>query len=107
MMIEPTESEGKAEMDRFCQALIAIRNEIRDIESGKYPQDNNPLKNAPHTAAAAMSETWDRPYSRETAVFPAAWTKEHKFWPPVSRVNDVHGDRNLICSCPPLEAYAD
>jgi glycine dehydrogenase len=107
MMSEPTESEGKAEMDRFCQALIAIRNEIRDIESGKYPQDNNPLKNAPHTAAAAMSETWDRPYSRETAVFPAAWTKEHKFWPPVSRVNDVHGDRNLICSCPPLEAYAD
>ena len=107
MMIEPTESEGKAEIDRFCTALIAIRNEIRDIESGKYPKDNNPLKNAPHTAASIARDTWDRPYSRETAVFPAEWTKEHKFWPPVSRVNDVHGDRNLVCACPPIEAYTD
>ena len=105
MMIEPTESEGKVEIDRFCQALIAIRNEIRDIESGKYPRENNPLKNAPHTSETATSETWDKPYSRETAVFPTAWTKAHKFWPPVSRVNDVHGDRNLVCSCPPIKEY--
>ena len=107
MMIEPTESEGKAEIDRFCTALIAIRNEIRDIESGKYSKDNNPLKNAPHTAASIAGETWDKPYSRETAVFPAPWTKEHKFWPPVSRINDVHGDRNLVCACPPIENYTD
>ena len=107
MMIEPTESEGKAELDRFCTALISIRDEIRDIENGKYPQDNNPLKNAPHTAASIAGDTWDKPYSREVAVFPAQWTKEHKFWPPVSRVNDVHGDRNLVCACPPIEAYED
>jgi glycine dehydrogenase len=107
MMIEPTESEGKAEIDRFCDALISIRNEIRDIESGKYPKDNNPLKNAPHTAELATSEAWHQPYSREVAVFPAPWTKVHKFWPPISRVNDVHGDRNLVCSCPPIDAYED
>lgn len=105
MMIEPTESEGKAELDRFCDALIAIRDEIRDIESGKYDKDNNPLKNAPHTAELVAGDAWDLPYSRETAVFPAAWTKAHKFWPPISRVNDVHGDRNLVCSCPPIDAY--
>ena len=105
MMIEPTESESKAELDRFCEALISIRDEIRDIESGKYSHDDNPLKNAPHTAEEATADEWSRPYSRELAVFPARWTKEHKFWPPVGRVNDVHGDRNLICACPPIEAY--
>lgn len=105
MMIEPTESESKAELDRFCDALIAIREEIRDIEEGKYDRDDNPLKNAPHTAEAVTAETWEHPYSRELAAFPAPWTKEHKFWPPVARVNDVHGDRNLVCACPPVAAY--
>ena len=106
MMIEPTESESKAELDRFCEALISIRQEIADIEAGKYPKDDNPLKNAPHTAATVTATEWTRPYSREVAAFPAPWTREHKFWPAVSRVNDVHGDRNLVCACPPIEAYA-
>jgi glycine dehydrogenase len=106
MMIEPTESESKEELDRFCDALIAIREEVRSIETGTWPKDDNPLKNAPHTAEAVTADEWTRPYSREVAAFPAPWTKEHKFWPPVSRVNDVHGDRNLVCACPPIEAYA-
>jgi len=106
MMIEPTESESKAEMDRFCDALIAIRREIRDIEDGKFDKKDNPIKNAPHTAEAVTVEQWTRPYSREQAAFPAPWTKEHKFWPPIARVNDVHGDRNLVCACPPVESYA-
>ena len=105
MMIEPTESESQAEMDRFCDALIAIRDEIREIEAGKFDRKDNLLKNAPHTAEAATAAEWTRPYSRERAVFPAPWTKVHKFWPPIARVNDVHGDRNLICACPPIEAY--
>ena len=107
MMIEPTESESKAELDRFCAALISIRDEIRDIESGKFPKDDNPVKNAPHTAEEATADEWSHPYSREVAVFPAVWTKEHKFWPPVARVNDVHGDRNLVCACPPMEAFVE
>ncbi|MFK7739295.1 MAG: aminomethyl-transferring glycine dehydrogenase [Planctomycetota bacterium] len=107
MMIEPTESESKAELDRFCDALIAIRNEIRQIEAGEWPQDNNPVKNAPHTAEAVTAEEWTMPYSRELAAFPAPWTREHKFWPPVARVNDVHGDRNLVCACPPMEAFVE
>jgi glycine dehydrogenase len=106
MMIEPTESESKEELDRFCDALTAIREEVRSIETGTWPKDDNPLKNAPHTAEAVTADEWTRPYSREVAAFPAPWTKEHKFWPPVSRVNDVHGDRNLVCACPPIEAYA-
>jgi len=107
MMIEPTESESKEELDRFCDALIAIRKEIAQIEAGAWPQDDNPLKNAPHTAAMATADEWSRPYSREVAVFPAPWTKEHKFWPPIRRVNDVHGDRNLVCACPPMDAYEE
>jgi len=107
MMIEPTESESKAELDRFCAALISIRDEIRDIESGKYTKEDNPVKNAPHTAEEATADEWTKPYSRELAVFPATWTKEHKFWPPVARVNDVHGDRNLVCACPPIEAFVE
>ena len=107
MMIEPTESESKAELDRFCSALISIRDEIRDIESGKLPKDDNPVKNAPHTAEEATADEWSHPYSRELAVFPAVWTKEHKFWPPVARVNDVHGDRNLVCACPPMETFVE
>ncbi len=105
MMIEPTESEGKAELDRFCDALIAIRDEIREIEQGKLDKLDNPLKNAPHTAAAVMASEWTHAYSRERAAYPAPWTKEHKFWPPIARVNDVHGDRNLVCACPPVDSY--
>jgi glycine dehydrogenase len=86
--------------------LIAIRKEIQEIEDGKADKQNNLLKNAPHTAEAVTAEAWNRPYSRERAAFPAPWTKVHKFWPSVARVNDVHGDRNLVCACPPVEAYA-
>jgi len=106
MMIEPTESESQAELDRFCDALISIRGEIREIEQGKLDKVDNPLKNAPHTAETVTAAEWKHSYSRERAAFPAAWTKEHKFWPPISRVNDVHGDRNLVCACPPIESYA-
>jgi glycine dehydrogenase len=105
-MIEPTESESKAELDRFCDALIAIREEIRAVERGTWPRDDNPLKNAPHTAAMATAEEWKHPYPRETGAFPAPWTKVHKFWPSVARIDDVWGDRNLQCTCPPPEAYA-
>jgi glycine dehydrogenase len=106
MMIEPTESESQAELDRFCDALIAIREEIREIEQGKLDRQDNPLKNAPHTAAVVTAADWPHAYSRERAAYPAAWTREHKFWPPISRVNDVHGDRNLVCACPPVDSYA-
>ena len=106
MMIEPTESESQAELDRFCEALIAIRQEIREIEQGKLDKLDNPLKNAPHTAEMVTAADWKHGYSRERAAFPAPWTKEHKFWPPIRRVNDVHGDRNLVCACPPVDSYA-
>jgi glycine dehydrogenase len=106
MMIEPTESESKAELDRFCDALISIREEIREIEQGRLDKQDNPLKNAPHTAEAITAAEWKHSYSRERAAFPAPWTREHKFWPFVARVNDVHGDRNLVCACPPVDAYA-
>ena len=106
MMIEPTESESKYELDRFCDALISIRQEIRDIEEGRLDKVDNPLKNAPHTAESVTAAEWKHGYSRERAAFPAPWTREHKFWPPISRVNDVHGDRNLVCACPPIESYA-
>jgi len=106
LMIEPTESESLAELDRFCDAMIGIREEIRDIEQGHHPKDDNPLKNAPHTALAVISEKWNHPYSRERAAFPAPWLKEHKFWPYVGLVESAAGDRNLICACPPIEEYA-
>jgi glycine dehydrogenase len=106
LMVEPTESESLAELDRFCDAMISIREEIRAIEEEKMPRDNNPLKHAPHTARGVLSEAWNRPYSREKAAFPAPWTKERKFWPSVARVNNAAGDRNLVCSCPPMETYA-
>ncbi|MBL8898076.1 MAG: aminomethyl-transferring glycine dehydrogenase, partial [Planctomycetes bacterium] len=106
LMIEPTESESKEELDRYCDALIAIRAEIRAIEEGRSDKKDNPLKNAPHTALEVTASAWTHPYSREEAAFPASWTKEHKFWPPVKRVNDAHGDKNLVCACPPIEAYA-
>jgi glycine dehydrogenase len=99
MMIEPTESESKEELDRFCDAVIAIHGEIQEIESGKVDPRNNLLKNAPHTATAVVKEPWDRPYTREQAAFPAPWTREHKFWPSVGRIDNVWGDRNLVCTC--------
>jgi glycine dehydrogenase len=106
LMIEPTESESKAELDRFCDAMIRIREEIRVLEQGKMDRQNNPLKNAPHTADDLAAEAWDRPYGREQAVFPAPWVRERKFWPYVARVDNPWGDRNLVCTCPPMEDYA-
>ena len=106
IMIEPTESESKAELDRFIDALLSIRAEIAQVEQGAWPADNNPLKHAPHTEADVVGE-WARPYSRETAVFPLPWVRDNKFWPSVNRIDDVYGDRNLICSCPTLDAYSE
>ena len=105
LMIEPTESETKAELDRFCDALIEIRNEIREVEEGKADKENNVLKNAPHTAAVITADVWDRPYGRQKAAFPLPFVKEAKFWPSVSRVDNAYGDRNLVCSCLPIEAF--
>ena len=107
IMVEPTESEPKAELDRFCDAMISIRAEIQQIELGLLDRDDNPLKNAPHTAAVVTSDSWSRNYLREQAAFPAPWTLEYKFWPTVGRVDNAYGDRNLVCSCPPIEVYAD
>ncbi len=107
IMIEPTESEPKRELDRFCDALLHIRKEIEEIENGTYPKDDNVLKNAPHTAASVMSDDWKHPYSREKAAYPVAWVKANKFWPSVGRVNNTHGDRQLICTCPPIESYIE
>jgi glycine dehydrogenase len=106
LMVEPTESEPKSELDRFCDAMIAIREEAREVEEGAIPRDDNPLKNAPHTAAVVTAAEWTHPYSRERAAFPTAWTRDRKFWPAVSRVESAYGDRNLVCSCMPVEAYA-
>ncbi|MFV7771733.1 aminomethyl-transferring glycine dehydrogenase [Shewanella marisflavi] len=106
LMIEPTESESKAELDRFIEAMVAIRGEIAKVEAGEWPADNNPLHNAPHTMADIMDPEFDsRPYSRETAVFPTAAVKANKFWPTVNRIDDVYGDRNLMCSCAPIDDY--
>src|SRR6476646_7673299 len=105
MMIEPTESEPKHELDRFCDAMISIRAEIQAIADGKQDRQINLLKNAPHTARQIASDKWDRPYSREQAAFPAPWTREYKFWPAVARIDNVYGDRNLFCSCPPMEEF--
>ena len=99
LMVEPTESESKGELDRFCHALSMIREEARAIAAGSYDRTNNPLKNAPHTASDVTSDKWEKPYSREVAAFPAPWTKENKFWPAVGRIDGVYGDRNLFCSC--------
>jgi glycine dehydrogenase len=106
LMIEPTESESKVELDRFCDAMIAIREEIRDIESGVLDKKDNPLKNAPHTMEAVINDSWSHAYSRERAAFPVASTRAHKFWPAVGRVESAYGDRNLVCACPPIEEYA-
>ncbi|MBA3710021.1 MAG: aminomethyl-transferring glycine dehydrogenase, partial [Planctomycetes bacterium] len=106
LMIEPTESESLEELDRFCDAMIGIHAEITAIAEGRMDRADNPLKNAPHTAAAVTASTWTHPYSREQAAFPAPWTRLHKFWPAVARIDNVYGDRNLMCSCPPMAEYA-
>jgi len=105
IMVEPTESEPKHELDRFCDALIAIRSEIDAVEKGTADKVDNPLKNAPHTAAVLTADDWTHPYSRQTAAFPLPYVAAHKFWPSVGRVNDTYGDRTLICACPPIESY--
>ncbi len=102
LMVEPTESENKAELDRFCAAMISIREEIRHIERGEWSLDASPLRHAPHTSTDLVAE-WTRPYTRETAVFPLPWVAINKFWPSVNRIDDVHGDRALFCACVPLE----
>jgi len=107
LMIEPTESEPKAELDRLVDALISIRGEIAAIEDGRALREDNPLVNAPHTARAVIAGDWDHAYSREEAAFPSAWTRENKFWPAVARIDNGYGDKNLICTCPPIEAYAE
>jgi glycine dehydrogenase len=105
LMIEPTESEPKEELDRFIDALLEIRNEIKEVEEGKVSRDNNVLKNAPHTATVVMADHWDKPYSRQKAAYPLPYVKDAKFWPAVSRVDNAYGDRNLVCSCLPIEEY--
>jgi len=106
LMIEPTESESLAELDRFCEAMIAIRGEIAAIERGEADPVDNVLKNAPHPANLVIADEWSHPYSREAAAYPARWVRDHKFWPAVARIDNVYGDRNLVCACPPVEAYA-
>jgi glycine dehydrogenase len=107
LMVEPTESEPRAELDRFCEAMIAIREEIRAIEEGRASREDNPLKHAPHTGDVIASSSWTHPYSREQAAFPLPWVRAWKFWPFVGRINNAYGDRNLVCTCPPVESYAD
>jgi len=107
LMIEPTESESKGELDRFIEAMATIRQEVEDVTSGKYTPEDNPLHNAPHTLEDVMSDEWTHSYSRDIAARPAAWLKEHKVWPAANRIDNVYGDRNLICSCPPIESYAE
>jgi glycine dehydrogenase len=107
LMVEPTESEDLAELDRFCDAMIAIRDEIRAVERGKWPVEHSPLRHAPHPAADVVVDEWGRPYSRQLAAFPGTLAPAHKYWPPVSRIDAAYGDRNLVCSCPPLSAYED
>jgi len=107
LMVEPTESENKAELDRFCETMISIREEIREIESGEADIDDNVLKNAPHTAQSVISENWKHSYSREKAVFPVKLNVQNKFWPAVGRIDSAYGDRNLVCSCNPISDYAE
>ncbi len=107
LMVEPTESESKAELDRFCEAMISIRKEIKEIEDGKFDKADNVIKHAPHTCKLVVSDDWKRPYSREKAAYPLNWVRDNKFWPSVSRVDNAYGDRNLVCSCAPIEAYME
>ena len=105
-MIEPTESESKAEIDRFCEAMIAIRAEIAAIAVGRLDKSDNPLKHAPHSAREVTADVWTHAYSRQQAAFPLPWVAAAKYWPPVKRVDNVYGDRHLVCTCAPLESYA-
>ncbi len=105
LMIEPTESESKAELDRFIEAMIVIRKEIAAIEAGELDAKDNPLVNAPHTLADVAADEWNHAYSRTQAAFPVAWLRDNKYWPPVNRVDNAYGDRHLVCTCPPLEDY--
>ena len=107
LMIEPTESESVEELDRLCDALLSIREEIRAIEDGQMSREDNPLVNAPHTAAHVTADAWTHSYSREQAAFPAPWVRSHKFWPSVGRIDNGFGDRNLICTCPSVEEFAE
>ncbi|MCE9519824.1 MAG: glycine dehydrogenase (aminomethyl-transferring), partial [Verrucomicrobia bacterium] len=106
LMVEPTESEGKGELDRFIEAMIEIHGEIESIETGLMDPVNNVLKRAPHTAEDLLREQWDRPYTREEAAFPLEWVKADKYWPTVGRIDNVYGDRNLVCTCADVESYA-
>ena len=105
LMVEPTESEGKSELDRFCEAMISIRQEIKEIENGQYDKTDNVIKNAPHTCNLITNDVWLKPYSRQKAAFPLEWVSKNKFWPSVGRVDNAYGDRNLVCSCAPIESY--
>jgi glycine dehydrogenase len=105
LMVEPTESESKEELDKFCEAMIAIKKEIEEIISAKADASDNVLKNAPHTAKVLIADEWKHSYSREKAAYPLKWVRENKFWPAVGRVDNAYGDRNLICACPPIEQY--
>ena len=107
LMIEPTESESKEELDRFCEAMISIHEEIQKVIRGEWDSENNALRRAPHTAEMVSCDEWDRPYSRELAAFPVPRLRSHKFWPSVGRIDNVHGDRNLVCTCEGVEAYLE
>ena len=107
LMVEPTESEDLAELDRFCDAMIAIRREIAQVASGAWDAKDNPLKNAPHTASMLLSGDWTHPYEREQAAYPVPGDRRSKYWPPVRRIDQAYGDRNLVCACPPPEAFAE
>jgi glycine dehydrogenase len=107
LMIEPTESEPREELDRFVDAMIGIREEIREIEEGRSPKGNNLLTNAPHTLVQVIEDAWDRPYPRERAAYPMPGLREYKSWPTVGRIDAAFGDRNLVCTCPPVTAYAE
>ena len=107
LMVEPTESEDLAELDRFCDAMLSIRSEIEDVGSGRIALEDSPLHHAPHTMDDILDEKWDRKYSREVGAYPAPWIRANKFWPSCGRVDNVYGDRNLVCTCPPLSAYED
>ena len=106
-MVEPTESEGKIELDRFCDAMIAIRREIAEVESGRFTIAESPLRHAPHTVHDLVVADWGRKYSREEGCFPEGTARVDKYWSPVSRIDNVYGDRNLVCSCVPIEEYAE
>jgi glycine dehydrogenase len=107
LMVEPTESESKAELDRFCEAMISIRNEIQEIIDGKFDKVDNVIKNAPHTCKLVVADDWKKPYSRQKAAYPLTWVRDNKFWPSVAKVDNAYGDRNLVCSCAPIEAYME